>query len=84
MTAAESVESEADVTGADLCAKAGLNPWGLVWLLENYQKSKMAGRMEMLSDAPGDRIRILKAYFASAPERFAKFDRDRAHGTPMQ
>jgi predicted Zn-dependent protease len=84
LTAAEEVEREADVTGADLCAQAGLNPWGLVWLLQNYQKSKMAGRMEMLSDAPEGRVRNLEAYFASAPDRFGKFDPDRAHGTPMR
>ena len=84
IAAAAKAESGADVMGADLCAEAGLNPWGLVWLLENYRKSTMAGRMEMLSDAPGDRIRNLEAHFASAPERFAGFDRDRAHGTPLR
>lgn len=84
ITAAQAAERNADVTGADLCAEAGLNPWGLVWLLENYQKSKMAGRMEMLSDNPGPRVSNLEAHFASAPERFAKFDRNRSHGTPMR
>lgn len=84
LAAAASAESGADLMGADLCAQAGLNPWGLVWLLQNYRKSAMAGRMEMLSDAPGDRIRNLEAHFASAPERFAGFERDRANGTPLR
>src|SRR4029077_6660883 len=26
------VESRADLTGSDICAAAGYNPWGLVWL----------------------------------------------------
>lgn len=29
------VESQADLTGSDICAQAGYNPWGLVWLFRN-------------------------------------------------
>src|SRR5215813_14763047 len=28
-------ESKADVTGADICAQAGFNPWGLTWLFRD-------------------------------------------------
>ena len=84
ISAAEQAERAADVSGADLCAKAGFNPWGLVWLLENYKKSSFGGRMEMLTNAPGERIRNLVAHFASNPELFGKFDSERAHATPLR
>jgi predicted Zn-dependent protease len=32
------VESRADITGSDVCAAAGYNPWGLVWLFEDFQR----------------------------------------------
>ncbi len=30
------VESRADLTGSDICAAAGYNPWGLVWLFQDF------------------------------------------------
>src|SRR5580692_10467050 len=33
------VESRADVTGSDICAASGYNPWGLVWLFEEFQNA---------------------------------------------
>ena len=84
ISAAEQAERDADVTGADLCAKAGINPWGIVWLLENYRRSPLAGRMEMLTDNPGERVRNLVAHFASNSDLFGKFDSDRAHATPLR
>jgi predicted Zn-dependent protease len=84
IAAIQAAERGADVEGADLCAQAGLNPWGLVWLLQNYSKSKAGGKMEMLTDTPNDRVRNLEAHFANAPDRFAKFDHDRAHATPLR
>jgi hypothetical protein len=32
-------ESKADVTGSDTCAQAGYNPWGLVWLFQDFQNA---------------------------------------------
>jgi predicted Zn-dependent protease len=32
-------ESKADVTGSDICAAAGYNPWGLVWLFQDFQNA---------------------------------------------
>ena len=84
LAAAAKAERGADEMGADLCAEAGLNPWGLVWLLQNYKKANFGGRMEMLSNDASDRVRNLEAYFANAPDRFARFDGDRAHGTPLR
>ena len=84
ISAAVQAEREADIAGADLCAKADLNPWGIVWLLQNYKRSGLAGRMEMLTDTPDDRVRNLEAHFQSNPALFAKFDSDRSHATPLQ
>ncbi|HVA29118.1 MAG TPA: M48 family metalloprotease [Candidatus Baltobacteraceae bacterium] len=84
LSAAEKAERGADEMGADLCAEAGINPWGLVWLLQNYKKSEFKDRMEMLSVDPSGRIANLEAHFARSPLRFGKFDRDRAHGTPIR
>ena len=77
-------EQSADTMGADLCAQAGFNPWGLVWLFQNYQKSKVGGRMEMLPSDPAARIKNLEAHFAADPAKFGGFDPDRAHGTPLR
>ncbi len=33
-------ESNADVTGSDICAEAGYNPWGLVWLFQAIPKRR--------------------------------------------
>ena len=34
------VESKADVTGSDICAATGYNPWGLVWLFDAFQNAR--------------------------------------------
>jgi len=84
LSAAEQAEAGADTLGADICAKAGINPYGLVWLLQNYKRSGLNGRMEMLTDNPAARIANLERHFASNPELFGKFDSDRAHATPLR
>ena len=84
LSAAEQAEAGADTLGADICAKAGINPYGLVWLLQNYKRSGLKGRMEMLTDNPAGRVANLERHFASNPALFAKYDSDRAHGTPLR
>jgi predicted Zn-dependent protease len=32
-------ESKADLTGSDICAEAGYNPWGLVWLFQDFRSA---------------------------------------------
>src|SRR5262244_2438841 len=32
-------ESKADVTGSDICAEAGFNPYGLTWLFRDFQNA---------------------------------------------
>jgi len=73
------VESRADITGSDLCAAAGYNPWGLVWLFEDFQSADPNQIPQLLSDHPANntRIRDLKQHFQDSPAAFARFDPDR-------
>lgn len=80
------VETSADLGGADLCAKAGFNPYGLVWTMELLQSQAGGhGTLEMLSNHPRDdhRISDLLAHFRSQPDVFARFADDRAHAVPV-
>jgi predicted Zn-dependent protease len=79
------VERTADLKGADTCAEANSNPWGLVKLIEAFGKSNAGGKLEMLSDHPRDdhRISDLEAHFRNHPERFTRFKRDSAWSTPL-
>lgn len=38
---ARDVESRADITGSDLCAATGYNPWGLVWLFREFKDANL-------------------------------------------
>src|SRR5271168_56199 len=67
------VESSADVTGSDICAAAGYNPWGLVWLFEEFQNADPKQIPQLLSDHPvnGTRIQTLEAHFRDNSSVFA-------------
>jgi predicted Zn-dependent protease len=71
-------ESKADVTGSDICAAAGYNPWGLVWLFQDFQNADTRQIPQLLSDHPanGSRIQTLEQHFLDNPSRFSKFDPD--------
>ncbi len=79
------VESRADVTGSDICAEAGYNPWGLVWLFEDFQDADPKQVPELLSDHPGNetRIKTLEQHFRDNPAVFAKFNPDPKSATPF-
>ena len=79
------VEERADLTGADLCAASGHNPWGLVWLFREFKNAQPGEMPEMLSDHPDDedRIRALTQHFAANPAVFGQFDPDPKSGTPF-
>src|SRR5579863_4149639 len=70
------VESRADLTGSDVCAATGYNPWGLVWLFDEFQNADTKQIPQLLSDHPanGDRIKTLRQHFRDHPTVFAKFD----------
>jgi predicted Zn-dependent protease len=70
------VEARADLTGSDICASAGYNPWGLVWLFQDFQNANMGDVPQLLSDHPDNQNRIdaLKRHFRENPAVFAKFN----------
>ncbi|HEV2262518.1 MAG TPA: M48 family metallopeptidase [Candidatus Rubrimentiphilum sp.] len=79
------VEENADQKGAITCAQAGLDPYGLIWLMQAFQSSKMSSPPEILSDHPTDshRIGALQNEFASDPALFARYNPNVACGTPV-
>ena len=54
-------ESKADVTGSDICAEAGYNPWGLVWLFQDFQQADPRQIPQLLSDHPANATRTENA-----------------------
>lgn len=78
-------ESKADVTGSDICAKAGYNPWGLTWLFQDFQNADVRQIPQLLSDHPanGTRIRTLEKHFRDNPSMFSKFSPDAKSATPF-
>jgi beta-barrel assembly-enhancing protease len=71
-------EEAADLKGADTCAAAGYNPWGLVWLFQDFSAANLKTPPEILSDHPNNAHRIsqLKAHFAASPATFGAFSPD--------
>ena len=78
-------ESNPDITGSDICAEAGYNPWGLVWLFDEFQNADTRQIPQLLSDHPanGTRIETLKKHFRDNPSVFAKFNPDPKSATPF-
>ncbi|HWC72734.1 MAG TPA: M48 family metalloprotease [Gemmatimonadales bacterium] len=79
-------EARADLTGADVCAAAGSNPWGLVWLFEDFKAARTRDIPQFLSDHPSDqnRINALEQHFKSNPAVFGRFDSNRQSATPFE
>ena len=79
------VESRADVTGSDICAGAGYNPWGLVWLFQDFDNAKMGQVPQLLSDHPSNQTRVdaLEKHFRKDPSVFAKFNSDSKSAAPF-
>src|SRR5262249_23037706 len=63
------VEEQADLTGSDVCAGAGYNPWGLVWLFQDFDSAKEGQVPELLSDHPNNqhRVETLQQHFQKDP-----------------
>lgn len=78
-------EEAADITGSDTCAAAGYNPWGLVWLFQDFSNANMPQPPEILSDHPdfANRIMALEQHFKQNPSRFAGFDSNAKSATPF-
>lgn len=79
------VESRADLTGSDICAQIGSNPWGLVWLFQDFQNANANQIPQLLSDHPNDQNRVtaLERHFKKNPSTFAKFSSDPKSATPI-
>jgi predicted Zn-dependent protease len=78
-------ESNADLTGSDICAEAGYNPWGLVWLFHDFKNAQPNQLPQLLSDHPDDQHRIdaLENHFRDNPAVFGKFSPDSKSATPF-
>jgi predicted Zn-dependent protease len=78
-------ESAADVTGSDICAATGDNPWGLVWLFQDFEAADGQPVPQLLSDHPDNQHRVatLKQHFSQNPQVFASFSSDPATATAM-
>ena len=79
------VESAADAKGAQTCAEAGWNPWGMVWLFKHFETIDQSNPPEFLSDHPTDQARItaLEQEFAGDPALFGRYRDNLADATPL-
>ena len=79
-------EARADSTGADVCAAAGSNPWGLVWLFQVFKDARTREIPQLLSDHPNDqnRIEALERHFKSDSGMFGRFDPNLRSATPFE
>src|SRR5712671_1377631 len=77
-------ESAADVTGSDICAASGYNPWGLVWLFQDFDAADTAHIPQLLSDHPDNQHRVaaLKQHFRENPSVFASYSNDATTARP--
>jgi predicted Zn-dependent protease len=79
------VEERADLTGSDICAATSYNPWGLVWLFQDFKNANIGQVPELLSDHPNDehRVSALEQHFQKNPSVFAKFNSDPKSAAPF-
>ncbi len=79
------VESRADITGSDVCANSGYNPWGLVWLFQDFKNANIGQIPQLLSDHPNDenRVQALEQHFRKNPGVFGKFNQDPKSAAPL-
>jgi predicted Zn-dependent protease len=79
------VEARADITGSDVCAATGYNPWGLVWLFEDFKDTDPHQVPQILSDHPNNQNRVdaLERHFRRNPSVFKKFNADPKSAKPL-
>ena len=78
-------ETRADRSGAYTCAKAGFNPWGMVWNMRLHRGMGQVQQMGATSDHPSDdqRLTNLIALLTSDKAGFSKFRDDIAAAEPL-
>jgi beta-barrel assembly-enhancing protease len=71
-------ESAADLTGADVCAASNYNPWGLVWLFQDFDAADTVQVPQLLSDHPDNahRVAALKQHLYESPSIFGWYSSD--------
>jgi len=79
------MEERADLTGSDVCASAGYNPWGLVWLFQDFKNVQPNQLPQLLSDHPDDqhRIKALEQHFRENHSVFGRFSSDPKTAKPF-
>lgn len=79
------VEHSADYTGAYVCAQSGVDPYGMVWLMQHFEQQPTASPPEFLSDHPSDshRVQSLQDEFAADPTTFGRYNSNIANATPV-
>ena len=68
-----------------MCAATGYNPWGLVWLFQDFKNANMGQVPQLLSDHPNDQNRVdaLEYHFRQNTSVFGKFNPDPKSATPF-
>jgi predicted Zn-dependent protease len=79
------VESRADLTGSDICAGTGYNPWGLVWLFQDFANTNSQQLPQLLSDHPDEqhRVEVLEKHFRQNPLVFGRFSSEPKSATSL-
>jgi beta-barrel assembly-enhancing protease len=79
------VETQADRAGAYTCAKAGFNPWGMVWNLQLHRAMGQSQQTTATADHPSDdqRLADLTAVLTRDRATFGKFRDDIAASAPL-
>jgi predicted Zn-dependent protease len=77
-------EAAADITGSDICAATSYNPWGLVWLFQDFDAADPNQLPQLLSDHPDNQHRVtaLEKHFHENPSVFASFPSDSKTAKP--
>ncbi len=78
-------EMKADRAGAYTCAKAGFNPWGMVWNMRHHRGMGQGQQMAATADHPSDdqRLAALIALLTRDTATFGKFRDDVAASVPL-
>ena len=79
-------EVRADAAGAYTCAKAGFNPWGMVWNMRLHRGMGQSEQIAASEDHPSDdqRLADLVALLTRDTAAFGKFRDDVAASVPLQ
>ncbi len=80
------VETRADLSGSDTCAAGGYNPYGMIWLMQDFKEANPKEVPQLLADHPSheSRSQALQTHFRENPGVFSRFSSDRKLATPFR